>query len=147
MGNIVFNIAKGKIAQYVANAQAGTGGANLKIVPIETTGIESDATLQDYDNLSVLLAAANNEQTTMGRKTLSSVTSTVDDTGNQNVMDAADVTWTGATGNAVSALIIVYDPTGSSADTALIPLTKHDWTLTPDGSDATATIANFATAS
>lgn len=136
MADIVFNIAKGKVAQYAML----DGGANdaLIAVPIETSGIESDATLQDYDTLSALLAAANNEQSTMGRKTLASVTVTPDDTNNRLDVDAADITWTAATGNAVSALVICYDPdTTGGSDTDLIPLVKLDMVVTPAGGDIT----------
>lgn len=135
MGNVVMNIAKGKAAYY-----GGLPAANdaLIAVPIETTGIESDATLQDYDTLSALLAGASNEQTTMGRKTLASVTVTVDDTNNRTDVDAADITWTAATGNAVSALVICYDPdTTGGTDADLIPLVKLDMVATPAGGDIT----------
>lgn len=138
MADIIFNIAKGK-EQYYASLPA-TNDA-LIAVPIETSGLESDATLQDYDNLNVLLAASNNEQTTMGRKTLASVTSTVDDTNNRVDADCADITWTAATGNAVSALIVCYDPdttTGTDAD--LIPIAKYDFVATPAGGDIVAQI-------
>lgn len=139
MADIVFNIAKGKIAYY-----AGLPASNdaLIVVPIETTGIVTDATFVDYDNLSLLLAGASNEQTTMGRKTAASVTVTVDDTNDRVDVDIADVVWTAATGNAISALVICYDPdttTGTDAD--LIPLTKHDFVVTPNGGDITAQIA------
>lgn len=133
MADIVFNIAKGKVAYYAT--LPATNDA-LIAVPIETTGIEADGTLQDYDNLSVLLAAASNEQTTMGRKTLASVTVTVDDTNNRVDVDCADITWTAATGNAVSALVICYDPdTTTGTDTDLIPLVKLDFVATPAGGD------------
>ena len=39
-------------------------------MPIETAGLEADATLIDVDTLTALLAGTTNEQTTMGRKTL-----------------------------------------------------------------------------
>ncbi|MFE5681733.1 hypothetical protein [Streptomyces sp. NPDC056512] len=145
MANIVFNIALGRLAYYAS--LPATNDA-LIMVPIETTGIVGDTTMRDYDDLGTLLAGASNEQTTMGRKTLASVTSAVDDTNDRWNMDAADVTWTAATGNAISAVVICYDPdttTGTDAD--LIPLTKHDVTMTPDGSDFTLTIADFARSS
>lgn len=145
MANIVFNIALGRVAQYASLTAANDA---LIMVPIETTGIETDAVLRDYDTLSALLAAANNEQTTMGRKTLASVTVTVNDTDNRVDIDAADVTWTAATGNAISALVICYDPdTTVGTDADLVPLTKHDFAITPDGSDVTATVADFFRAS
>ena len=141
MGNIVFNISLGRVA-YDATLPAASDA--LVVVPIETSGIEGDATLRDYDDLSALLAASNNEQTTMGRKTVTSVTVTVNDTNDRVECDFADQTWTGATGNAISALLVCYDnDTGAGTDTNIRPLTKHDFAITPDGSDVTATVADF----
>lgn len=141
MADIVFNIAKGKVAYYAGLPAASDA---LIAVPIETTGIVADATMIDYDDLSTLLAGASNEQTTMGRKTLASVTVTVDDANDRVDVDAADITWTGATGNAISAIVICYDgDTGAGTDANIIPLVKLDCVMTPDGSDFTA---QFATA-
>ena len=145
MADFVFNIAKGRVAYYAS--LPATNDA-LILIPIEASGVESDATLRDYDTVSALLAAANNEQSTMGRKTLASVSVTVDDTNDRVALDAADVTWTGATGNAISDLLICYDPdTTGGTDADLVPLTWHDFSITPDGSDVTATIADFCRAS
>lgn len=144
MANIVFNQALGRLAYYAS--LPATNDA-LIMVPLEATGLVDDATMRDYDTLDAILAGASNEQTTMGRKTLASVTATVDDTNDRVNLDAADVTWTAATGNAIGAVVICYDPdttTGTDAD--LIPLTKHDVTMTPDGSDFTLTISDFARA-
>jgi len=135
MADVVFNIAKGRVAELAALAAANDA---LIAVPIETTGIESDATLVDYDTLDAILAAANNEQTTMGRKTLASVTVTVDDTNDRTDVDAADPTWTTATGDPVSALVICYDPdTTGGTDADLVPLVKLDFAATPAGGDIT----------
>jgi hypothetical protein len=145
MANIVFNQALGRLAYYAS--LPATNDA-LVMVPLEATGLVDDATMRDYDTLDAILAGASNEQTTMARKTLSGVTSTVDDANDRVNIDAADVTWTAATGNAIGAVVICYDPdttTGTDAD--LVPLTKHDVTMTPDGSDFTLTISDFARAS
>ncbi|MFD0074272.1 hypothetical protein ACFVIY_17745 [Streptomyces sp. NPDC127166] len=145
MANIVFNIALGRVASLAA--LPATNDA-LIAVPLEAAGLVSDATMRDYDDLATLLAGASNEQTSMGRKTLTGVTVTVDDTNDRVAVDCADITWTSATGNAVGAVVICYDPdttTGTDAD--LIPLTKHDVTLTPDGSAFTLTVADFYRAS
>ncbi|MFG2963580.1 hypothetical protein ACGFZS_09850 [Streptomyces sp. NPDC048288] len=145
MANIVFNIALGRVAQYASLPLTNDA---LIMVPIETSGIVADSTMRDYADLSTLLAGASNEQTTMGRKTLASVTATVDNTNDRVNIDCADVTWTAATGNAISAVVICYDPdTTTGTDSDLIPLTKHDVTMTPDGSDFTLTISDFARAS
>ena len=139
MADFVFNISKGEVKNYCK--LSATNDA-LIIVPIETSGLETDATLKDYDDLSALLAGTSNEQTTMGRKNLTAATITVDDTNDRVDIDIADLTWTGATGNAISALLVCFDPdTTTGTDTTVVPLTKHDFVVTPDGSDVTAVIA------
>lgn len=139
MADFVFNISKGKVKYY---AELPAANDALVVVVLEASGIEADATLKDYDDLAALLAGATNEQTTMGRKTITAVTNTVTDASDVFDSDFADQTWTGATGNATGALIVCYDPdTTGGTDSTLIPLTKHDWAITPDGSDVTATIA------
>lgn len=143
MANFVFNIAKGKAGQYFQNVEDNSpSGCEIVVIPIESSGVEADDTLNNYDTVSALLAGSTNAQTTMGRKdvTAAGLTLTVDDTGNLFKVEMADQTWTAATGNAVSDLLIAYDPTGSSADTALIPLTWHDFSVTPDGSDIVADV-------
>lgn len=138
MANFVFNIAKGKVAHYATLPAANDA---LIAVPIETTGIVSDATMIDYATLSDLLAGASNEQTTMGRKTLASVAVTVDNTNDRTDVDFADPVWAGATGNAISALVICYDPdTTGGTDADIIPLTKHDFVVTPNGGDITGVV-------
>ncbi|MFE3371184.1 hypothetical protein ACFXOK_16480 [Streptomyces sp. NPDC059173] len=142
MANIVFNVALGRLAHYAS--LPATNDA-LVLVPLEASGLVADATMRDYDDLDALLGGASNEQTTMGRKTLASVTATVDDTNDRVNLDCADVTWTAATGTDIGAVVICYDPdTTGGTDADLIPLTKHDVTMTPDGSDFTLTISDFA---
>lgn len=140
MADFVFNNVKGEVKTLCALPAAADA---LIVVPIETTGIEADATLKDYDDLLALLAGASNEQTTMGRKTISaSVTITVDDTNDRVDIDVPDQVYTAATGNAISALLFCYDnDTAAGTDANIRPLTKHDFVITPDGSDVTAVIA------
>lgn len=145
MADVVMNIALGKVKYY---AELPAANDALIVIPLEATGLEADATLRDYDDVAALLAGTTNEQTTAGRKTVTSVTVTVDDTNNRVDIDIADQVWTGLTGNAIGALLIAYDPdTTAGTDSTLIPLTKHDWSITPDSSDVTATITNFYRAS
>lgn len=145
MANLVFNVSLGRVA-YLASLPA-TNDA-LIAVPIETTGIVADSVMRDYDDLGALLAGASNEQTTMGRKTLTGVTVTVDDTNDRVNIDAADIVWTAATGNAISAIVICYDPdTTGGTDADIVPLTKHDFTITPDSSDVSATVTDIVRAS
>jgi hypothetical protein len=134
------NIALGRFVHWCMLPAASDA---LIVVPLETTGLEADGTLNNYDDLSTLLAAANNEQTTIGRKTVSaSVVVTIDDTNDWVDVDMPDQVWTAATGNAISKLLVCYDgDTAAGTDANILPLTYHDFTITMDGSDVTAQIA------
>lgn len=148
MADIVFNVAKGRIATYSDLAAANDA---LLIVPIETTGIVADSVMRDYTTLNAILAAASNEQTTMGRKLVTSgITNAPDQTNDRVDIDMADLTWVTATGNAISALVVCYVPDttlGSfltpdgTRDATAIPLSKHDFVVTPNGGDIVAQIA------
>lgn len=145
MADLVANISKGRGAYYASLPAANDA---LIAVPIESSGVETDAVLKDKDSLADVLSGATNEQTTMGRKTLTSVTVTTDDGNDRTDVDCADIAWSGATGNAISDVAIFYDPdttTGTDAD--LIFMTLHDFSIVPDGSDVTATVSVFYRAS
>lgn len=144
--DFTFNIALGKVKYY---AELPAANDALIVVPLENSGLEADATLRDYDDLAALLAGASNEQTTIGRKTVTaSVTVTVDDTNNRVDLDIPDQVWTTPSGNQIGALLVCYDPdTTAGTDSTLVPLTKHDWVMTPEGDSITATITNFCRAS
>lgn len=141
MANIVFNIALGRLAYYAS--LPATNDA-LLLIALESSGLETDAVLRDKDDFAAVVAGTTNEQTTVTRKTLASVTVTVDDTNDRVALDAADVTYTSPTGNPIGAMVICYDPdTTSGTDADLIPLTKHDFSWTPDGNNFNLAIADF----
>lgn len=147
MANWISNITKGRFAHYATLPAANDA---LIVVVLEAAGLEADATLKDYDTLAALLAGTTNEQTTMGRKTATGVTVTVNDATDLVDVDMDDLTWTAAAGNAVGALLVCYDPdTTAGTDADLIPLSKHDFTITPDGVNnvvATIGVNGFARA-
>jgi len=141
MTDFVFNVVKGRIATYAGLPAANDG---LVVIPLLAAGLEADATLADYGTVAALLAGTTDENTTMGRKVVSSgVTVTVDNTNDRVDIDMPDQTWSAvAASGAVGALLIAYDPdTTTGDDTTLIPLTKHGFAVTPDGSDITAVVA------
>lgn len=140
MANEVCNISLGRFVHY--STLPLTNDAII-VVPIETAGLEADGTLNNYDDLLTLLAASNNEQTTLGRKTVTSgVTVTIDDTNDWVDVDMPDQTYTAGTGNAISKLLLCYDnDTTGGTDSNIIPMTYHDFVITPDGSDIVAQIA------
>lgn len=151
MTDFVFNIAKGRVVEYYNRVKNNDPSASaLVIVAIKATGIESDGTLQDYDDLSALLAAANDEATNTGyaRKVLTDADLAAlpapDDTNNRYDIDLPDQTWSAVqtTGGAWAKLLVCYDgDTGAGNDSNIIPLTAHDFSVTPDGSDIIAQIA------
>lgn len=140
MADVVANIALGRVVHYCTLPAAADA---LIVIPLETAGLVADATLKDYDDVAAMLAGATNEQTTIGRKNISaSVTVTIDDVSEWVDVDIPDQTWTGAAGNPVSKLCVAYDAdTGAGTDANVVPLTYHDFVVTPDGSDLTAQIA------
>jgi hypothetical protein len=153
MSNIVFNIAKGRVTELYSRVKSNDpANSALIVVPIETSGLESDATLIDKDDLAAVLAGTTNEQTTMGRKTLTdsdlSALPAPDDTNDRYDISLPTVTWTAASGNAISKLLVCYDSdTTGGADSAIIPLTMFDFAITPSGADVQMTTGVFFRAS
>lgn len=144
MANIVFNIAKGRGVELYNRVKSNDpANSAIIIVPIETSGLEADATLIDVDSLSALLSGTTNEQTTMGRKTLTdsdlAALPAPDDTDNRYDVALPTVTWAAATGNAISKIAVCYDPdTTSGTDADIVPLTMFDFEQTPAGADIQA---------
>lgn len=138
MSDIVFNIAKGQIAYY-----AGLPASADALVMILLKTAASDATLKDLDTFAAVTGGTSVEAdfTNYSRKTLGSVTVTVDDTNDRVAIDAADVTYTsagGATNNTLAKAIVCYDgDTGAGTDANLVPLFGLDCVVTTDGTDLT----------
>lgn len=148
MPDFVFNIAKGKVAEYAARVNANDPTNSAFIVVVIDANGDTDATMKDRDDLAALLGGTANEVTNANyaRKTLtdaSLITVTVDDTNDRTDVDIPDQTWTAVgAGTAWTDIILCYDSdTTGGADANIVPLTCHDFTVTPDGSDITAQIA------
>lgn len=146
MADSVFNIAKGKVNEYVARVDGSDPtNAALVMVLLTTTGLDSHATLKDMDDLGTILAAnAEADFTNYARRVLtdSDITAgTPDDSGDD--FEAAVSDWViadagGATDNTLGMLLICYDPDSTGgADSAIIPLTMHDLSVTTDGTQLT----------
>jgi hypothetical protein len=140
MANFLFNNVKGEAK---ALCQLPAANDALIVVLLEATGVEADDVLNNADDLAALVSGATNEQTNQARKVISaSVTITVDDTNNWTDVDVPDQTYSGLAGNAVSDVVFCYDgDTTAGTDSNIRPISQHDFTITPDGSDVTAQIA------
>ena len=148
VADFVFNIAKGRVAEFYNRVDTNDpANSALVVVVLATSGLETDAVLRDKDDLAAVVAGTTNEVTNTGyaRKVLTDSdlsALSVDDTNDRIDLDIADQTWTAvASGDGWSKLIVCYDnDTTGGSDSNIIPLTAHDFVVTPDGSDITAVI-------
>lgn len=147
MANGVFNIARGKIGYYLDDAM-GLVAANSRLVITVFSLVEADDTLNNYVSLSAIEAGANSEAdaTNYARIEIAAagVTYSVDDTGNTaKVVIDADQTWTSVANDdsngSWAKLVVCWDgDNAAGTDANIIPLTYHDFVVTPNGGNITA---------
>ena len=141
MANIVFNIAKGRVAELYNRVKSNDpANSALVLIPIETSGLEADSVLVDKDTLADVLAGATNEQITMGRKVLTDVDLAAfpapDDANDRMDLALPTVSWAAASGNGISKILVAYDSdTTGGTDANIVPLTLFDFAQTPSGSE------------
>lgn len=148
MANFVFPCAKGR---FVEKYSLLTGSDNIVVVLLQSTGLQADATLAGYTNLGALLAATSDEATftNYARIILASGNITITTTTTVTVSLTGNLVWNsagGALNNVLGAALTCYRPTSGSADSAIIPLTKHDFSTTTAGGNLTGTVTTIATA-
>jgi hypothetical protein len=148
MADFVFNIAKGRVAELYNRVDL-SDPTNAVLVVAAFGSTATDATLKDLDTIAAIEADANTAESVLSgysRKVLSDadiVAFAPDDTNDRVDLDIPDQTWTAvAAGTAWTDLVIAYDSDSTGGtDSNIVPLTQHDFAVTPDGSDITATIA------
>jgi len=149
MADFVFNIAKGRAAELYNRVDSNDpANSVLVIVILATAGIETDAVLKDKADLAAVVAGTTNEVTNAGyaRKILTDadVVAFAPDNVNDRVdIDIPDQTWTAvAAGDGFNDFLVLYDSDSTGGtDSLIVPMTQHDFVVTPDGSDITAQIA------
>ena len=144
MANVMMNIARGRVGYYMADA-LGLSAANSRLTVVVLEAVEADDTVRDYDDLGALLGAAGNTEATAtgysrDETAAGGVTINIDDTANDaEAVKDADITWTSVSGNAFVALLCCYDDDNAAGtDANIVPMTKHDFSVTPNGGDITA---------
>lgn len=152
MGDIVFNIAKGRGIE-LHNRVANSDPANSVIVVVLLKLAETDANLKDHETLGALLAAAGNTEadfTNYARIVLSDadISEAAPDHGaDTQSVGFANQTWAsagGTTDNTLFKIIVCYDPDSTGGDdTDLVPLTGQDFSATTDGNDLIASLTNY----
>lgn len=148
MADFVFNIAKGRVAELYNRVDLSDPTNAVLVVGLWNTSA-TDATLKDLDTVAALEADANTAEITnsgYARKVLSDadiVAFAPDDTNDRVDLDIPDQTWTAvAAGTAITDLSIAYDNDSTvGTDSNQVPMTWHDFAVTPDGSDIVAQIA------
>lgn len=154
MGNFVYNQALGKLGEFAARVNANDP-TNSILVLEAVNSTATDAVLKDLDTFALIESDANTAEVTnagYARKTFDQtggITVTIDDTNDRTDIDVPDQTWTAvAAGSAWTDLIFGYDSdSAAGTDANVVPGSQHDFTVTPDGTDITATIAVFFRAS
>lgn len=150
MADLVFNISKGRVAELYNRVDSNDPAASVLVITAIVAGTTTDASFRDFDTLSQCLPGAGGsaEATNSGyaRKTLTDtdvVAFAPDDVNDRVDIDIPDQTWTAvAAGSVWTDLIIGYDnDSAAGTDANIVPLTLHDFAVTPDGSDITAQIA------
>jgi hypothetical protein len=147
MANQVFNVALGRAAEFFNRVDSNDPAPSELVVGIlATSGVESDAVLKDKTTWSDLVSGTTNFVTNTGYAikvlTDADITFVVDHANDRVDLDIPDQTWTGVSaGDGWNDLVTGYDPVGSQTLTDIIPMTQHDFVVTPDGSDITAQIA------
>ena len=149
MSNFIYNISLGRVAELYNRVDLNDpANSAIIIVVLAQTGIEADATLKDKDDLAAIVSGTTNEvtNTNYARKVLTDTSLAAfapDDTNDRVDLDIPDQTWTAvAAGDNWSDIVICYDSdTTVGTDANIVPMTHHDFSLVPDGSDITAQIA------
>lgn len=150
MGTLVANIAKGRVAELHNRVKVGDpAAARLYVIPI-SRGAVTDAQLADADDFAAMVTLGVTERTASGwnRKTLAAADLTAiapDDTNDRMAADSIDLTWTAVAlaGGAITDLVYCYASVATPTNAQLLPLTVHDFPITPDGTDVVATVADY----
>lgn len=151
MADFIFNRSKGRGVEFATRINANDPANSVLSIGLWNI-TQTDAQQIDQDDIAAIEAAGTNAELTSGtnanyvRKVLtdaSSITITYDDTNDRVDVDCPDQTWTAlGAGTAITDVIIGYDSDSTGGtDAAILPVSQHDFAITPDGSDVTAVIA------
>ena len=148
MADGVFNISKGQVAGYHERVNNGDPSTSrLVVVALASTGLVADSVMKDYATLAASDECTN---TNYARKTIAAAdiaAISVDNTNDWVTADLADQVWSSVVNDGTGAwgkLLVCYDAvTGSGTDSDVIPLTYHDFVVTPNGAAITAAISDY----
>ncbi len=150
MANQAFNRSLGRVVEFAERVNANDPANSVFTIRVlAATGIESDGVLKDKDTFADVVSGTTNEATNTGyaAKVLDNtggITITYDDTNDRVDVDVPDQTWTAVAADGTGAwsdVVFNYDSDSTAGTTANeVPMTMHDFAITPDGSDITAQV-------
>lgn len=148
MADLVMNIAKGRVTELANRVNLNDPTNSVFIISAWNAGSMTDATVRDYTTVAAIEADANAAEVTntgYARKTLDQtggIVVTTDNTNDRVDIDMPDQTWTTvAAGSDWTDLSVNYDSDSTAGtDSAIVPMTWHDFAVTPDGSDIVAQV-------
>lgn len=138
MADTVYNRGK----YLITSGGVVWGTTDVRALLIKTTdngALPSSSWDVDLNDVAALLNVSNiDELTGTGyvRKTMAGFTVTEDDTGNQSIMDANDITWTGIDAGTARA-IVVYKYNASDSSAELISIHDTNFPKVTNGGDLT----------
>jgi hypothetical protein len=143
MANLVFNVAKGRGIQLLKNVKDDSPAASVVRIYAIVAGAATDDELRDADTMSAVFATAAAEATNSGYAQITDdgtdLTLTLDDTGNTYDAILTDQTWTSVSaGDDWTDIIVAYDPDGLGTAASCIPISLHDFVVSPNGGNITA---------
>lgn len=148
MANFIFNRSKGRFVEFAERVNSNDPTNSVFVIDVlATSGVEADATLLDKDDFAAVVSGTTNFVTQSSiRKTVDQaggITITYDDTNDRVDVDFPDQTWTAvAAGDGWNDILFGYDSDSTAGtDANILPVSLHDFVVTPDGSDITAAIA------
>jgi hypothetical protein len=149
MADLVFNISKGRVTELANRVNLNDPTNSIFVIAAWNAGAMTDATVRDYTTHAAIeadAAAAEVTNTGYARKTLNDSTGgivvTTDQTNDRVDIDFPDQTWTAVVaGSAWTDLSVDYDSDSTAGtDANIVPMTWHDFIVTPDGSDIVAQV-------
>jgi hypothetical protein len=139
--------AKGR---FIEKCMLPLGTDSILVVPIQSTSIPSDATLQDCANLGAVFTAGALEATftsyTRPALSSSSITITTNTTANTQAASFTTQVWNaagGALNNTLAAIVLAYRPTSGTADSGCLVLATISYAGTTTGGNLTAVLGTL----
>jgi hypothetical protein len=151
LGHFFTNRGKHKVATTNMHGATNLYMGLLQLAGGAPAGIDTAAEIADLDTVTALLAVTNVDEAVGGsyaRQNLTSVTSTEDDTNDRENLDAANAVFSAVAAGAEIYGGFISQGTGVDGDDLISVFILRDSGsgagVTPNGSDITATISDFA---